>query len=430
MHQDIVIMKTYREGGIMRNLHKQFMKTGLAIGALALALATAPVSTPAQAGDFSQAIEEGKIILDMRFRYEMVDQEPVDDNANAFTLRTRFGFETGEFHNFKALIEGEHITALGDEKYNNTNNGKAQYPVVADPDGTELNRVQLSYTGIDNTSATIGRQRINLGNQRFIGAVGFRQNEQTMDSLVLVNKSVPNTTLVYGYIDEVHRIFGNNHAAGNLDTNAHVVNVVNTSLPYGTLTVNGYWLDVQDVDALSTQTYGFRYNGKQAWDDFTFLYDVEYAHQSDHADNPNSFSLNFYSITGGVKWSNLTAKVNYEVLEGDGAVGFTTPLATLHKFQGFADKFLGTPGNGVKDIGFNVAYQVQGLPVVKGMKLAVWYHKFKAENGGMDYGDEIDFLIGTKWDHNISAAIKYAHYNAKGWKSDTDKLWLTLGYAY
>ena len=36
-------------------------------------------------------------------------------------------------------------------------------------------------------------------------------------------------------------------------------------------------------------------------------------------------------------------------MEGNGVKGFTTPLATLHKFQGWADKFLATPVNGIED---------------------------------------------------------------------------------
>ena len=47
--------------------------------------------------------------------------------------------------------------------------------MVADPDGTEINQALLRY---DHTkgNAVVGRQRINLDNQRFIGSVAWRQN--------------------------------------------------------------------------------------------------------------------------------------------------------------------------------------------------------------------------------------------------------------
>ena len=42
----------------------------------------------------------------------------------------------------------------------------------------------------------------------------------------------------------------------------------------------------------------------------------------------------------------------YEVLgadDGAALTSFQTPLATLHKFQGWADKFLTTPPNGIRE---------------------------------------------------------------------------------
>jgi hypothetical protein len=41
--------------------------------------------------------------------------------------------------------------------------------------------------------------------------------------------------------------------------------------------------------------------------------------------------------------------------------GFTTPLATLHKFQGWADKFLTTPVNGLADLYVNAGYTRKGV---------------------------------------------------------------------
>ncbi len=48
-----------------------------------------------------------------------------------------------------------------------------------------------------------------------------------------------------------------------------------------------------------------------------------------------------------------TLGVGYELLgSDDGVAAFQTPLATLHKFNGFADQFLVTPAGGLQDIYF------------------------------------------------------------------------------
>ena len=69
------------------------------------------------------------------------------------------------------------------------------YPVVADPESYEINRLQLTNTSIIDTTITLGRQRIVLDDHRFVGNVGWRQNEQTFDALRVVNKHIPNLTI-------------------------------------------------------------------------------------------------------------------------------------------------------------------------------------------------------------------------------------------
>ena len=72
-------------------------------------------------------------------------------------------------------------------------------------------------------------------------------------------------------------------------------------------------------------------------------YAVEYAHQSDAANNPNSYSAGYLLLEGGIDTKTFGATLGYELLGADdgdttpGAINdgrFVTPLATLHKFQG------------------------------------------------------------------------------------------------
>ena len=121
-----------------------------------------------------------KPMLDTRLRWENVDQDGTAKEANAVTFRARIGaeFSSGDW---RLLAEGE-STAPIVEHYFSGLNGKTQYPLVGDPANFELNRFQLQYKGIKKTTVTAGRQRINIEDQRFVGAAGWRQNEQTFDA--------------------------------------------------------------------------------------------------------------------------------------------------------------------------------------------------------------------------------------------------------
>ncbi len=411
----------------------QLKRTGVAglLAASALTLSMAGFA-PAVAGqEFVDAWTNGKVILDTRYRYEHVEQTLKPEDAAASTFRVRLGYETAEFWDMKLLVEFENISNIGDEDYNNTVNGKgAMYPTVADPDITELNRAQVTFTGLPETAVILGRQRINLGDQRFVGAVGFRQNEQTYDALVVQNKSIPKTTLTGAYVHKVHRVFGDDNPAGNLDTEAFAFNLDYNCSDALKLTGFGYLLDIEQAPGLSTSTFGVRATGKYSVHNATWGYDTSWARQSDYANNLASIELDYYNVAGSVAFSGFKAGLGYEVLEGDGSVGFTTPLATLHKFQGFADKFLGTPATGIEDFNANVSYTFKDVGVLKSLKFAAWYHDFSANVGGANHGDELDLLVAAKLPHGVGVSVKYADYNADTWATDTQKLWFTVSYKY
>lgn len=386
------------------------------------ALAASAIALPAQAADsFTDALVGGKASADFRLRNESVRQDNALDRANATTARLRLGYQTGEYQGFGVFVEAEHLTALGGEKYNSTVNGKAAYSVVADPEFTEINQAYLSYSGIPKTMLKYGRQRIVLDNHRFIGNVGWRQNEQTYDAFTVVNRSLPETTITGGYIYNVNRVFSDKSAVGDFKMKSPILNVNYKGLRGGELTGYAYLLDFETAPASSTQTYGLRFKGAAPIGGFgKLLYTAEYATQSDRADNPRNFNVDYYLVEGGVETKPGTLKLGYEVLEGNGTTSFQTPLATLHAMNGWADIFLSTPANGLKD-----AYVSAGTTIA-GVKLEAIYHDFRAERGSTRYGDEWDVVATKAIDKNYSVGIKYASYQADKFSVDTDKVWLWL----
>ncbi|SDD92366.1 alginate export family protein [Kordiimonas lacus] len=380
------------------------------------------------AAEAQNIIADGKAGLDLRYRLELVDQDGFNKNAAASTLLTKMWYKTGDLKGFSAYVEATNTTVVGKETYNNTVNGNITRPVVADPDITELNQAYLMFKQ-EFVTVKAGRQGINLDNQRFIGTVGFRQNDQTYDGVLASFSAGKDLTASYGYIWNVNRIFGNDHPAGDFDTNTQIFNVTYSGLPFGKLTAYGYLLDMNDAGAfgLSSSTLGIRFaGGTKVTDKVKLGYELEYASQSDYKDNPADYTADYWGAILSASSSGFTAQLGYELLGSDDGISFKTPLATLHKFNGWADKFLATPGAGLEDAYASVAYKVGGEGPLKGMLLKAVYHDFSSDVGDTSYGSEIDLLVSKKINKYLTASVKAAFYNADGFGADTDKVWLTL----
>jgi len=389
------------------------LSASLASVALSVTGVSLPLSSYA-AVTLTEALTGGKTNMDIRLRYESVEQSNALEDASATTVRTRLGYTTGEYKGFSVFAEMEDVSALGDTEYNSTTNGKDTYSVVADPTGAEMNQVNLSYSGVSDTVLKWGRQRLILDNARFIGNVGWRQNEQTLDAFTVLNHSLPDTKATYAYVYNVNGITG-----GNTNMESHVLNVAHNGLGIGKLSGYGYFLDFVDTPATSQQTLGLRFTGAKALNDSVkLLYSAEYASQSDYKDGASSIDADYLLGELGVSMNGITTKVGYEVLGGDGSHGFSTPLATKHAFNGWSDQFLATPAEGLTDLYITISGKVAGT------KLMVVYHDFSSDQGSTDYGTETNFLVAKKYGTNYSAVLKYANYSADTWKVDTDKLWL------
>lgn len=380
-------------------------------------------------GAAAPANAEGDFLVNARLRTELVDQDGFANDATAITLRTRLGYQTGEMSGFTFLIEGENVLQLVDD-YNDTINGLPGYPVVADPEATEINRLQLAYTGFEKTSLTLGRQRIILGDARYVGNVGFRQNEQTFDAFVASSTAIDHVTLTYAYLDRVHRVFGDDSPVGEFDLDTHALTAA-FAAPVGTVTAFAILAEVQDAAALSSATYGVNWSGSVARDGQpTFGYRLEYATQSDYGNSPAAFDLDMFRAEASLSQNGLSAALGIESLSGNGARGFGTPLATLHGYQGWADVFLTTPANGIRDVYGRAAYAFPNPAFGSAMGATIVFHDFEAENGGADLGSEFDALLTSQLSEHVALEFKAALYDGgDSALADRTKLWFAITYS-
>ncbi|HEX6858656.1 MAG TPA: hypothetical protein VF138_00440 [Caulobacteraceae bacterium] len=385
------------------------------LAALAM-LAALAAATPVHAAESG-----GDLILDARLRYETVSQDGLQD-AQALTLRTRLGYETPVWRGFRALAEAENVTALVDD-YNSTTNGRTAYAVVADPETTELNRAQVSWSG-SRGWAVLGRQRLVLGAARFVGNVGFRQNEQTFDAFRVDLRPRKDVTLTYAYLDRIHRVFGDDNPQGEWDSDTHL-GQLDWKRPAGQVSAYAFLMAFENAPAQSNATYGARLAGSRAvGGELSATYEAEYARQTDHRNSPTSFDLDYLALAGGLKSGTRWASVGVERLGGDGARGFATPLATLHAFQGWADVFLTTPAAGVRDINLRAGLSVDAAVP---LRLQATAHDFADADGSTGYGRELNLLLAAPINKHLMAEAKAAFFDGGHPAfANRTKVWLTL----
>jgi len=389
----------------------KFMKTGLYS---LLAISTSFIAPSAMAQEsvvtLEDAIKASKVLANFRLRAEGADFDNGTETAEALTLRARVGLETGEFASTKFLIEFDHVEDLAGD-FNSTLNGNTGFAVIADPNVTELNRLQLTNTAIPNTKVTVGRQRIILDDARFVGNVGWRQNEQTYDAVRVTNSSIKGLKLDATYVDQVNRIFGDEAPSGRFDSDSWLLNA-GFKVPVEAMdlkvTAFAYLMDLSNA-GLSSDTIGAQVAAKKGPLGFV----GRYATQSDTGNNPVDYTADHYFAEANFKKKGFTGALGYEVLgaDDDSAGRFTTPLATLHKFNGFADVFLGTPTAGLKELYIKGGYKtgpIGGLPFIN---MFAVYHDYSSDEGGIDLGSEIDAVIATKIAKKVGLVFKFADYS-------------------
>lgn len=376
---------------------KSFSKTTLAA---ALAATLSPISDAADS--FGEAITETRAAGNFNLRYEDVDNSTI--TSDGLTLRSRLSMTTGTFQGFGASASMEDVRdmlGIDDEG-----------DLILDPEVTEIDTAFVQYKS-DMVTATAGRQVIALDNQRHVGHVGWRQDRQTFDGIRTTFAPMGGTSIDLAYITQYNRIVAED---ADRDANSFLLNAsYQTSL--GKLTAYAYLLEDETVISES-DTYGTRFNGSKD----NFIYTAEFATQSS-----GSFDASYYLLEAGVKVSGLTAKLGYELRGSDnGNYGFSTPLATGHAFNGWADVYLLPGADGMSDLYFALSGKAGKV------NLTAVYHDYKSDELGTDKGSEVNLVATIPLAEGATGGLKYAAYSQgdASTAADRDKLWIWLGYNF
>ncbi len=396
-------------------------QTGLS---LLFAIATTSICAD-EAPGIVDAITGGKPGAMARYRYEFVDEESFAENANASTILLRLKYETAAYKGFSALIEFDYV---GEVLINEFNSGagtsspdRDRFPVVADPKGPDLNQIFLAYRPTEDWKFRFGRRTLNLDDWRFIGSVVWRQNEQAYDGIELNYEGLRDTRVFYSYVNRVKRIFGTTVPAGSHRQDTHLLNVRHELTEDWSVVGFAYLIDNQDQPVFSTRTFGLRFEGAAALAGGKVSLLGEYARQSSAYNAPVDFDADFTQLQALWSKDAWSLGLGYELLGSDNGEGFRTPLATLHKFNGWADLFLATPDAGLQDTYLRLGYRLRSWI------FSVRYHDFRADAGSEKWGSELDASATRKFSDKVSLLLKAAHFNADSAAfDDTTKLWLML----
>ena len=418
---------------------------------LVAAMAATVATTGASANMLEEIITNPQLDIEIRPRYEHVDVTNNDaDKANALTVRTAIGVKMGLFgvDGLNAQLQGMDVSHFGwIHDYAPERSG---YDKIADPSQSRMTQANISYT-YEGFTGILGRKMVVLDNARFIGNVGWRQMPQTYD-LVAAAYSWEGLNLLGAYVTRVNKV-----NTTHLDTNSVLLHANYNFMPELDVTAYDYMIS-NLMDHI-----GIRATGKFDLSGIALKYEAEYAHQSDPTmdddnelygkkssidlhDKVKNNDSDYYHIGVYGTYEGFTAGVSYELLgaadKSNGAydsLPFSTPLATLHKFNGWADKFLNTPNEGLEDLSFKLAYNAGEYGKIVGI-----YHIFSSDddvkwNGKSDddLGSEIDVAYNYKINKDLGLLLKGAWYAegrdpaVKGLGlTDTTKYWVQLDYKF
>lgn len=402
-------------------------------GAMAMLLS---MSLPAAqeetaAADPLEAFAKGRLLLNLRPRVEWVDQDGKTENATAFTNRTLLGWQTRAWKGLSATVQLIDVANFNDS-FNEGPAASPRYPTIADPDNTDLNQIHLDYTGLPETRIRVGKQSVKLDNVRFVGNVEFRQVMQVFNGAMIENRSLPNVELDYAHFDRIKNVF-----ARQRQTDIDLLRAAWTWRPDNILVGFAYFQDQPDTGQAtgfannSNRIAGVRANGAWPMGTMKLLYTAELARQDSYAGGDGRIDASYSRIGAGAGFGKSFVRIDYDRLGSNaGAYGFQTPLGTNHLFQGWADLFLTTPAQGIRDVYLTagtVLWDVQFLTEV---------HDFRSDFGSIRYGSEVDLGASRAFTKQLTGKVEFAYFQESdrlagtARKPDTTKIWVTLVYQW
>ena len=372
-----------------------------------------PLRLRAQEGEKSDAaalwtaLQQGKVSLDARYRFESFERDgaPFTGNSYAPTLRIALGYETESFHGFSAFVQGAAVLITGPADYSVPtlpSQNRRDRPAILEPRGVQLSQGYLKWEHVfegHTLTARLGRQEIALNDGRFVSISSWRQIHETFDAARVDLDITRHAVFTYAFINRYYRVVGHDATDGQPPMHTHLLNLAGQKTGRINASLYGLLLDYRSVPqfALSTRTFGARVTGPyQINPQWSVLYTAEFANQQDFGSNPNRVNVDYYLAELGPGWRGLALKGGYAMLQGRSATDeVTTPLA--NPCNGWTELFGTTPNLGTSN-GLVALYLTASGPVkpLGGTTATMTYYDYHSDRNRIHYGSELDWALVYK----------------------------------
>jgi hypothetical protein len=409
--------------------------TGWLIVAPLAALPAVGASSPYDIGNtppaFVDSIARGKLLLELRPRYNRIDETDRELRTEGGTVRAIAGWRTAPWYGLRFTLEGIHADHIGPKRFNDDPDQLATspYPLLPDPRHTGVNQAYVEYAGAEGLRVKAGRQVVRMDNQRWISDNDFRQVPQLFDGVRVAYAGLENAELEAAQFRRIRTTSGETESL-----RLSLLHAAWNPIPGQALAVYAYFHDQPENASFtgfannSHRVVGMRLEGALGRGcPIEYPYLLELAQQKPHAGGDSRIDARYWRVGAGLATDHWTLRADYETKgSNDGLYGLQTPLTDHYAFNGWTLHFFNTPGNGLRDRWLTARYAVG--PVT----LYAEAHRFKSDFGGLDYGREND--IGVTWEamESLVLRLQHARYEpgAGSAQPHVRKTWLTLTYAF
>jgi len=384
----------------------------------------------------SDSLANGRLLLDLRPRYNHIEETNKREAADAWTTRVLLGWQTAPLFDTRLTAQWIFADHIGAKRFNDepAKIPASRYPLLPDPRYRGVNQLFADYSGIDDTRVKLGRQVVRMANQRFVSDNDFRQIPQVFDGVTVLTTTLPNTEIQVGEFRRVRTSLGRTNAL-----RLHLLHAAWNPLAEQVLAV---YVIGHDQAATGAQTgfannanrvFGLRSEGAIAIGETQrLLYHAEFAQQKRFRGGDARIDAAYWRLGAGWTTPRLSLRIDHEHKGSNGGrYGFQTPLTDFYAFNGLALQYTSTPAQGLRDTWLTLRTQIARLD------LFAEIHRFRADvpGGGVgrDLGREWDLTASYPLMANLTARLQLARFRAGEGarvRNDVDKTWLAFVYSY
>ncbi|MEL6557073.1 MAG: alginate export family protein [Bacteroidota bacterium] len=344
--------------------------------------------------ELTSLINEGEFVFNGKLRFWHAN-DAAARTSQAYSFGTNFGYLSKSYKGFRIYAEGESVVALTPDLYFDGVNGLTDRTNVTDPETLELNQMYVSYNDTLNGGTVInfkvGRQAAIVEDERFIGRVSARQDDQTFDAIYgkLLNDD-KGVSFEYAYMYQVNRLIAE---VGDWRSDSHAFMLGFYKNPMARVGIFSHLLDFQDDSpGQSNQTFGITIDRSKIPQDRTAVtYQTAFAYQSEYGDNPIAYDAFLINAEVGVSVPGAGVfRLGYELASSDnGVASYQFPLSTGQRLHRISDKFINPPADGLH----NPYFTAESRNIFWGIGGWLGYHTYFSEESGDFLAHEIDVVL-------------------------------------